>query len=542
MTDKTGRIIYLVASATDITEIKRAQEAVQEAREYAESIVKTIREPLVVLDADLRVISANRSFYQAFKVIPEETEGQFIYELGNRQWDIPKLRELLERILLQNISFDNFEVKHDFPQIGRRVMLLNARRLLRKSGEAAMILLAIEDITERKRAEEEKAKIQAQFLQAQKMEAIGILAAGVAHDFNNLLTTIQGYTHLAMMEVDKTTSLYRDLKEIHLAAVRAADLTRKLLLFSRKHPIDLSPLNINRTVDDLLKMLNRLIGEDIAVNTDLEPDLWTVQADAGNIEQVIMNLAVNARDAMPEGGKLTIKTENVTIDEDYCKVFPHARPGKYVCLSVEDTGTGMDKEIIQHIFEPFFSTKEAGRGTGLGLSVVYGIVKQHKGWINVHSEPGRGSTFKVYLPAFSAKLEDETKEKSSLEEFQGSGERILLVEDEKGVRELTKKILRKNGYVVFEAANAKEALDIFEKERGKFHLVLSDVVLPDKSGLQLVHQLLSFKPELRVILSTGYTDEKSQWPIIREKGFRVLQKPYNLPDMLRAIRDAIKPS
>ena len=404
------------------------------------------------------------------------------------------------------------------------------------------ILITGIDITERKRAQEEKKMMQAQLLQAQKMEAVGKLAGGVAHDFNNLLTTIHGYTELAMMELNETEPLYRDLKEIHLAAVRAASLTRQLLLFSRKQPMELTPLIINRTIDELLKMLNRLIGEDIAINTVLEPDLWTVRADAGNIEQVIMNLAVNARDAMPKGGRLTIKTENVTLDEEVCKVIPEARPGKFVCLSVEDTGVGMDKDIIQHIFEPFFSTKEVGRGTGLGLSVVYGSVKQHEGWINIYSEPGRGSTFKVYLPAFSVRLEEETEEMISLQEFQGSGERILLVEDEEGVRKLANKALSKNGYVVFEAANAKEAMDIFEREEGKFHLVFSDVVLPDKTGLQLVHQLLSRKPELQILLSSGYTDDKSQWSAITKRGFRFLQKPYPLPDLLRAIKEAIKPS
>jgi PAS domain S-box-containing protein len=396
------------------------------------------------------------------------------------------------------------------------------------------------DITPLKKAEEEKEKIQAQLLQAQKMEAIGRLAGGVAHDFNNLLTTIQGYTDLIMMKIDEMNPLYKDLEQIHLAAVRAGSLTRQLLLFSRRQPMELVPLDINKTIDDLLKMLSRLIGEDITISTDMEPDLWTVRADAGNIEQVIMNLAVNARDAMPKGGRLIIRTENVIMDEEHCKVIPEARPGKFVCLSIEDTGVGMDKEIIQRIFEPFFSTKEAGKGTGLGLSVVYGIVKQHKGWINVYSEPGQGSIFKVYLPAFSIKLKSETKKTISIQELQGRGERILLVEDEEGVRELATKVLYENGYVVFEAANAKEAMDIFDREKGEFHLVFCDEVLPDKSGLQLIDQLLSRKPELRILLSSGYTDQKLQWSVIRERGFRFLQKPYTLPDLLRAIKEAIK--
>ena len=399
---------------------------------------------------------------------------------------------------------------------------------------------SVQVILDRRQAEEEQEKIHAQLLQAQKMESIGTLAGGIAHDFNNLLTVIQGYTELAMMKLDETDPLYRNLRHIRHASTRAANLTRQLLLFSRKQPMDLTPLNINRTVENLLKMLNRLIGEDVAINTDLEPDLWTVRADAGNIEQVITNLAVNARDAMPEGGKLTIKTENVTLDEEDCRTIPEARPGKFVCLSVEDTGVGMDKAILARIFEPFFTTKEPEVGTGLGLSVVYGIVKQHEGWINVYSEPGQGSTFKVYLPAVSVKLEDEPKGTISLQGLQGNGERILLVEDEGGVREFVTGMLGENGYVVFEAANAKEALDIFEREEGKFHLVFCDVVLPDKSGLELVDQLLSREPELRVLLSSGYTDQRLQWSVIRERGFRFIQKPYALTDLFRAIREAIE--
>jgi signal transduction histidine kinase/ActR/RegA family two-component response regulator len=415
------------------------------------------------------------------------------------------------------------------------------RLLTELANDLAYGIMALRIRAERKQAEEEKEKIQAQLLQVQKMEAIGTLAGGVAHDFNNLLTTIQGYTDLALMKVKETDPLYKNLEYIRRASMRAAGLTRQLLLFSRKQPMELTPLNINWTVEDLLKMLNRVIGEDITIHNDIEPKLWTVQADAGNIEQVIMNLVINAKDAMPEGGKLTIKTENVIIDEDHCKDIPEARPGRYVCLSVMDTGVGMNKEVIEHIFEPFFTTKEIGRGTGLGLSIVYGIVKQHQGWTNVYSEPGQGSTFKIYLPALSAKTEDESERKTPIQEFRGKGERILLVEDEEDTRNFVTKVLGESGYIVFGAANVKEAIDIFEKEEGNFHLVFSDVVLPDKTGLQLVDQLLSRKSELMVLLGSGYTDGKSQWLGIQEKGFRFLQKPYTLPELLRAIREAIEP-
>lgn len=398
----------------------------------------------------------------------------------------------------------------------------------------------VQVIMDRRQAEEEKGEIQAQLLQAQKMEAVGTLAGGVAHDFNNLLTAIRGYVDLVMMKVDESETFYRYLKQIRNASVRAADLTRQLLLFSRKQPMEFIHLNINRTIDDLLLMLNRLIGEDIVIRTNLEPDIWMVRADTGSIEQVIMNLAGNARDAMPNGGSLTIRTENVLLDEEQSNVILEARPGKFVCLSVEDTGAGMNKKTIQHIFEPFFTTKEAGKGTGLGLSVVYGIVKQHEGWINVSSKSGLGSTFRIYLPASSVKSEDEARKAYPVQKLQGSGERILLVEDEEGVRGFASEALRGSGYVVIEAVNVQEALDIFEREKGDFHLILSDVVLPDNSGLHLVDQLLSYKPDLQVLLSSGYTDQKSQWPLIREREFRFLQKPYALGDLLQAVKEVIE--
>ncbi len=413
--------------------------------------------------------------------------------------------------------------------------------LLRElAGELAFGIAAARTRDEQQRWEEEREKLQAQLLQAQKMEAIGTLAGGVAHDFNNLLTAIQGYTEIAMLNVDQAEPMHKNLEQIHYAAERATSLTRQLLLFSRRQPMELVAINMNKTVEGLLKMLHRLIGEDITVKMDLQGDAWTVQADAGTIEQVFMNLAVNARDAMPEGGILTIKTQNVDLDDEYCKLIPEARPGKFVCLVVADTGIGMDDVVLQRIFEPFFTTKEFGKGTGLGLSVVYGIIKQHDGWINVYSEKGQGSAFKVYLPASSVDVKkDEVEEKVCLQDIQGKGERILLVEDEDAVREFASKVLKDNGYKVFEAADAREALALFEEENGQFDLIFSDMVLPDKSGLQLVDQLLAQKSELIIMLSSGYSDDKSQWPAIREKGYRFLQKPYSIPDLLRCFREVL---
>ncbi|RKY01172.1 MAG: hybrid sensor histidine kinase/response regulator [Spirochaetes bacterium] len=381
--------------------------------------------------------------------------------------------------------------------------------------------------------------MQAQLMQAQKMEAVGLLAGGLAHDFNNLLTAIQGYTEMMIMKFNKRDPLYKNLKYIHDASTQGASLIRQLLLFSRRQPTKLISLNINKTIRGILKMLKRIIGEDIEIKTELDPELLSVRADEANIEQMIMNLVVNARDAMPKGGRVTIKSRNVTLDEKQCKVIPEAKPGNYVCFTVSDTGVGMDKETISHIFEPFFTTKGFGKGTGLGLSVVYGIIKQLEGFIDVKSKLGHGTTFDIYLPAISEKPKAERKEVVSTYEVTGKGERILLVEDEEAVRSFAKDALEGNGYIVFEAETAKEALDIFEKEMGNFLLVFSDMVLPDKDGLELVEQLSSKKPDLVVILTSGYTDDKSKWPEIKEKRIRFLQKPYGLTDLLRTVREAI---
>ena len=395
----------------------------------------------------------------------------------------------------------------------------------------------ITDITARKRAEEEKESMQALLLQAQKMEAIGVLAGGVAHDFNNLLTIIHGNTELAMMAADEP--LQDQLRKVLAAAEHGASLVRQLLVFSRKHPMVETSLDLNRIVGDLLKMLARLIGEDIAIETDLADGLWTVRGDETNLEQVIMNLTVNARDAMPDGGRLTIATANVTLDASVSIRTPEARPGRFVRATVADTGIGMDEGTLLRIFEPFFSTKEAARGTGLGLAVVYGIVRQHGGWITAASQPGEGAIFRIYLPASDRDPRQETPKAELLEELQGAGQRILLVEDEKAVREFAKLALSNNGYVVLDAADADQADEIVAREDRQFDLVLSDVVLPGRSGVQLVDRLLDTKPELRVLLTSGHMDRRSQWPVIRERGFPFLQKPYSLIALLQATRAAL---
>ena len=389
-------------------------------------------------------------------------------------------------------------------------------------------------------AEEEKLKLEKQLRQAQKMEAVGVLAGGVAHDFNNLLTAIHGYTELAIAEVDEDSTLHNKLLQVQRAAERAATLTRQLLLFSRKQDIEKKPVNINTTIDDMLKMLFRMIGEDIAVETKFGEDIYNIEAEIGNIEQVIMNIVVNARDAMPEGGRLTISTENATLSEKDCRTMHNARPGEYIRVSISDTGTGMDEETLQHIFDPFYTTKGEGKGTGLGLSIVYGIVKQHEGWINVYSEPGTGTTFKIYLPAGESGKEQRQEETLRLADFRGDGQHILVVEDDDNMREWSAIALSENGYVVLEARDAEEALQVFGKNKDKISVVLSDVVMPGMSGFQLAEKLIAQKPEIKFMLSSGYTGERAQPEKIRDKGFRFLQKPYTMIQLLSVVKEALE--
>ena len=282
----------------------------------------------------------------------------------------------------------------------------------------------------------------AQLLQAQKMEAIGILAAGIAHDFNNLLTTIKGYVDLILLQADEDDPYTCNLRHVHDAAVKAAELTRQLLLFSRKQPMQQNVINLNRTVDAILKMISRLLPENITVTTCFAPDLLAVNADPGTIEQVVMNLVVNARDVMLQGGTITISTENILLSQADCCHMPDARPGSFIKLTVSDTGTGMDAHTLQHLFEPFYTTKAPGTGTGLGLAVVYGIIAQHKGWIHVASTPGHGSTFSMFLPADARAVQDDEPASPSLASLQGSGETVLLVEDHKEMMEFCSSILQ----------------------------------------------------------------------------------------------------
>lgn len=413
---------------------------------------------------------------------------------------------------------------------GKQICVENNAHFIDLEGKPAILCIS-RDITQRKQLEE-------QLRQAQKMEAIGKLAGGVAHDFNNLLTAIMGYSELVLVNMEPDSPHRENLEEIRQAGKRASSLTQQLLAFSRKQVLKPKILELNQIVKGMERMLERIIGEDIHLNSQLDSQLDKIKADTSQMEQIILNLTVNAVDAMPKGGTLTIKTQNKTISHHAGNLSTDSRPGNFVYISFHDSGEGIDKKVIPQIFEPFFTTKP--NGTGLGLSVVYGIVKQHNGWINVHSEPGGGTTFGIYFPALATGEEENLEQELSLMEFGGNGEKILFIEDETGVREISAKALRDYGYKVTEAVNAGEAHDILKKQKGNFHVVVCDIVLPDKSGIELTENIQSLHPNIKILLISGYADHRSHWTDVVKRGIPFLQKPYSLVDLLRIIKEVLE--
>jgi two-component system cell cycle sensor histidine kinase/response regulator CckA len=392
------------------------------------------------------------------------------------------------------------------------------------------IILTARDITPRQRLE-------SQLRQAQKMEALGRFAGGVAHDFNNLLTAIQGYASLLLFDLGPDDPRREDLEEIRKASERATALTRQILAFSRRHVAQTEPVNLNELIGDMERLLPRLIGEDVAIATALEPKLGTVEADPRQVEQVIMNLVVNARDAMPQGGRLTIETENEIVEDDDPRASPDLPPGPYIVLSVSDTGSGIDPEIQSKIFDPFFTTKEPGRGTGLGLATVYGIVKQAGGHIELTSAPHQGSTFRIYLPWVRATPSRRISGPVA-EPWPRGSETILLVEDEESVRVFANKALEKQGYSVLEARHGRDALIRLAEHEGPVHLVITDIVMPEMGGNELARQLAAEHPGLPVLFMSGYTDGE-----IAERGLgpdgAFLQKPFTSDVLARKVREVL---
>ena len=533
-----GQVVGILGIARDITERKRAEEALRSSEEKYRTILENIEDGYFEVDIAGNFTFFNDSMCRIYGYPSEELMG-----MNDRQYtdqeNAKKLFQAFNRVYRTGESTKEFDWEMIRKDGTKRSIVASVSLIKDPSDNRIGFRGIVRDITERKRAEEEKASLQEQLRQSQKIEAIGRLAGGIAHDFNNLLTVIKGYSQLSLIELKEDVPLRGNIEEIKRASEKAADLTRQLLAFSRRQILEMKVLDLNTALRDMDKMLHRLIGEDIELITLLADDLRRVKTDLGWVEQIIMNLAVNARDAMPSVGKLTIETANVELDGAYARNHIAVTPGRYVMLSVSDTGVGMTPEVRQQVFEPFFTTKEKGKGTGLGLSTVYGIVKQSGGNIWVYSEPGKGTTFKIYLPRVDEPLE-EIKERVVKEELPHGSETILVVEDEEEVRKLAVRILQRQGYTVLDAPDGDGSLVICgERKDDPIHLILTDVVMPGMSGRQLADRLGSFHSEMKVLYMSGYTDNAITHHGVLEKGMNYIQKPFTVDGLARKVREVL---
>ena len=526
--DPAGVITQFLAVQQEITERKRMEQQLREREEYFRSLIEQAMDIIAVLDAEGTIRYASPSVSPLLGYAPEELVGRRMLDLVHAD-DIPATLRVFAEGVATGKGGRLLELRFLHKDGTYRILEAIGRYLLNDPLVRGVVINA-RDVTERR-------SLERQLLQAQKMEAVGRLAGGIAHDFNNVLTAILGYVGLLLDGLPTLSPLRPDLKEIRKAAERAAGLTRQLLAFSRKQVLEMRVLDLNELVADVDKLLRRLLGEDIDVLTKLDQTLGAVRADAGQLEQVVVNLAVNSRDAMPEGGKLTIETRNAELDDSYAREHVPVQPGRYVMLALSDTGVGMSAETISHVFEPFFTTKEAGKGTGLGLATVYGIVKQSGGYVWCYSEPGHGTTFKVYLPRVDAAV-DRLPVRAAARPTHGS-ETVLLVEDDAGLRALTRRVLERYGYTVLEAATADAASSLARDHAGPIHLLLTDVVLPGAGGRALADELLARRADLKVLFMSGYTEDAILHRGVLAPNTAFIHKPFSADGLTTKLREVL---
>jgi len=519
---------------SDITERKESEKALQAERDQLLSLFNSIDEAIYIADLETyEMLYVNRYLEE---LLSSDCIGEKCYQ-ALHGFDAPCPFCTNDIICKQKPEPHRWEYYNSF--LGRHYAIVD--RVIRWSdGRDVRFEMAV-DISTIKEAEAEWEKIQARLTQAQKMESVGRLAGGVAHDFNNMLGVILGHTELALSQAGENHELYPDLKEIQTAAQRSADITKQLLAFARKQTISPRRLDLNDTVESMLNMLRRLIGEDIDLVWQPSAHLWPVKMDPFQIDQILANLCINARDAIDGVGKLTIETGRKTFDEDYCSEHPGFIPGDFVLLAVSDNGCGMDKGTLDNLFEPFFTTKEVGKGTGLGLATVYGTVKQNNGFINVYSEPGQGSTFRIYLP----RLVDDTDSAAVVPEEKtavGGRETILLVEDEPMILKMTTTMLTRLGYTVLAAPSPGEAVRLAEGYVGPIHLLMTDVVMPEMNGRDLAGKITALFPDIGLLFMSGYTANVIAHQGVLDDGVAFIQKPFSMADMavkLRVVLDSV---
>jgi len=512
----------------DITERKRAEEALRESEQKYRVLVAKAGEAIFIAQDEV-VKFPNPKTLEMTGYSPEELAGVPFTDLIHPEDRGKVLERYLDR-LRGGTPPETYPFRI-LDKTGEEIWVRLTAERVDWEGRPG-VLCFLRDITKER-------NLEAQFLQSQKIEAVGRLAGGIAHDFNNLLTVTLGYCDLALARIAPLDPLRRDLEEIRKASDRCAALTRQLLAFSRRQILVPKVINLGNVVADMDNMLRRLIGEDIDLVSVGGKDLWNVKADPGQVEQVIANLAVNSRDAMPGGGKLTIEAANVVLDETYTSGHQYVSPGSYIMLAVSDTGSGMDEGTVARIFEPFFTTKE--KGTGLGLSTVYGIVKQSGGHINVYSEPGIGTTFKMYFPAVEEKVTESSGAGALPPEELRGGETVLVVEDEELVRTTIREILARYGYAVLEARSGGEAVDLCSRRQGGIHLLLTDVVMPGMNGVELSKRLTPMRPEMKVLYMSGYTADAIVHQGILDPGIAFIHKPFTMDSLARKVREVLGP-
>jgi PAS domain S-box-containing protein len=526
----------VVVAHEDITEHKLAEMELRESEERYRALVEISSESLLLRDNEGKIVYANPSAITLLHATKAENlVGQNYLNLVHPD-DREESAERTQRSSMENRPVPRRE--HRLIRLDDQIVHVESTGFPINYKGKQHVLGVFHDLTARKLAEEEHKKVEAQFRQAQKMEAVGRLAGGVAHDFNNMLGVILGFTDLAITKLPADDPVKMYLDEVKTAAQRSADITRQLLAFARKQTIAPQVLELNDTIASMLKMLRRLIGEDIDLLWKPANDLWPVKMDPAQIDQVLANMMVNARDAIPGVGKITIETGKVEFDEHYCKAHVGFIPGRYVLLAVSDDGCGMDKETLAQLFEPFFTTKEVGKGTGLGMATIYGIVKQNNGFIYVYSEPGQGTSFKIYLPRQEPQ-EAASELPPKPAEVPTGTEIVLLVEDEKSLLKFARMLLEELGYTVLAAGSPREAIQLAKEYTNEIHLLMTDVVMPEMSGRDLWEQLEASQPGLKCLFMSGYTANVIAHHGVLDDDLHFLQKPFSRAALATKMREAL---